>query len=251
MHLSESLHKQVLFASSLTPVYMFCILFHATWLVRLHDGPVWLHTVGPEQAHCRNSWWTNMLYVNNYVTTSEPCFQHGWYLAADFQLFIVGVLVHVILWRFPIVTKPLLSAAVAVAFVIPAVITYAGRFEGVFMATPESQRYLQWYDRQYRNIYIPAYTNAGSFVCGTIGGIVYSTAKRERRPMLNNALLRMLWWTAVPVCVAALLSGYVFYAYDLPKPSLAIAVYAAALKNVWGLYMAAMITAMAFGMGCK
>lgn len=230
---------------------MFLVLFHATWLVRLHDGPVWLHTVGPEHSFCRQNWWTNLLYANNFLVPAEPCFQHGWYLAADFQLFVVGVLVHMALWRFPCLTKPLLGVGALVALIIPACITYAQRFEGVFMATPESQRYLQWYDRQYRSVYIPAYTNAGSFLCGIIGGIVYGTAKRDRSRLVESALLRMLWWTAVPVCVAALLSGYVFYAYDLPKPSLAIAIYAAALKNVWGLYVAAIITALAFGMGCE
>lgn len=78
---------------------MFVLMFNATWLVRLQNGPLWLHAVGAEQQHCRDSWWTNVLYINNVMRIDKPCFQHGWYLAADFQLFIVGVVLHMVFWR--------------------------------------------------------------------------------------------------------------------------------------------------------
>lgn len=143
----------------------------------------------------------------------------------------------------------------ALAYAIPGLITYVRRFEGIFMATPESQRHLQWYDIMYRTVYVPAYTNAGSFLCGLIGGLVYAAGGRRDRDRASNGpllrLLRVLWWTAVPACVALLLTGHLFYAHDWPKPSLWIAAYAAAQRNVWGAYMAAVITAMALGVGCK
>jgi hypothetical protein len=40
---------------------------HSTWLVRLSRGPFWDQIVGEEYRSCRENWWTNLLYINNYV----------------------------------------------------------------------------------------------------------------------------------------------------------------------------------------
>ena len=36
----------------------------------LADGPMW-NMDGIEPNQCRNSWWTNMLYLNNFVKLDE------------------------------------------------------------------------------------------------------------------------------------------------------------------------------------
>lgn len=56
----------------LSPIYFVVIFLHATWLNRASNGPLWLHSVDTERTFCRNNWWANVLYVNNYFTTSEP-----------------------------------------------------------------------------------------------------------------------------------------------------------------------------------
>lgn len=56
----------------LTPVYAFVILLHATWLSKLQDGPLWKMGTETERAFCRRNWWTNLLYVNNYINGDQP-----------------------------------------------------------------------------------------------------------------------------------------------------------------------------------
>lgn len=63
--------------------------------------------------------------------------QHAWYLAADFQLVIVGTIVQLVAWKFSKFTKHIFVAVFGISFFIPAIITYQNRFEGIFMATPE------------------------------------------------------------------------------------------------------------------
>lgn len=65
------------------------------------------------------------------------CMQHAWYLAADFQLVICGTMIQMILWKFTKWTKPIFVSALAISFLIPAIITYKYKFEGTFMASPE------------------------------------------------------------------------------------------------------------------
>lgn len=63
-------------------------------------------------------------------------------------------------------------------------------------------------------------------------------------------MLVTVWYSGVPICVAMLLSGYIFYTYDYAKPAMWIAFYAAMLKNLFGLYITIFITGTAFGIGC-
>ncbi|KAL1399496.1 hypothetical protein pipiens_008163 [Culex pipiens pipiens] len=56
----------------LIPLYTFMILLDATWLNRLQDGPVWKRVAETERTFCRNNWWANLAFVNNYFTVDEP-----------------------------------------------------------------------------------------------------------------------------------------------------------------------------------
>lgn len=55
----------------LTPPYAYLILFHATFLYEFGDGPGWKNVALIERNFCRSNWWTNLLYVNNYVRPEQ------------------------------------------------------------------------------------------------------------------------------------------------------------------------------------
>lgn len=55
----------------LSPVYAFMIFFDATWLIRMNEGPGWKRIAESERYFCRKNWWTNLLYLNNYVNVPE------------------------------------------------------------------------------------------------------------------------------------------------------------------------------------
>lgn len=41
--------------------------FYATLFYKFGTGPHWDNWVGSNKNYCRENWWTNLLYVNNYV----------------------------------------------------------------------------------------------------------------------------------------------------------------------------------------
>jgi hypothetical protein len=43
------------------------IAFYCTMFIKIGTGPLWNEKVGEEVERCRESWWANLLYVNNYV----------------------------------------------------------------------------------------------------------------------------------------------------------------------------------------
>jgi len=82
---------------------MFVIFFYTTWTSALISGPLsYIYDRNRYDQGCSNYWWTNLLYVNNFVpwnnNLGSTCLAWGWYMANDFQLFFVSALV-LVLWK--------------------------------------------------------------------------------------------------------------------------------------------------------
>ncbi|KOB64652.1 Nose resistant to fluoxetine protein 6, partial [Operophtera brumata] len=116
-------------ACLVTPAYLVVILFYMTWFPKIGEGPLWDDRLMLEQERCMASWWTNILYINNYVNTDQLCMFQSWYLSVDTQLFFIAPIFIYSLWRWRRVGPTLLSLALVVSLVIPAVITYKDKLD--------------------------------------------------------------------------------------------------------------------------
>lgn len=92
--------------------------------------------------------------------------------------------------------------------------------------------------------------NFGSFVFGMIGGLVYKKYRDDYKRFSRKTTLVILWYSMIPFAIALLLSAFVFYEKNFVKPAIWIALYAAVIRNLWGLLLTAFITGVAFGLGC-
>lgn len=72
------------------PVLIFMVMLNATWLYRFDKGPFWDKIVFAERQACRTNWWTNLLFINNYVGGDQKCMVHTWYISADLHLTALG-----------------------------------------------------------------------------------------------------------------------------------------------------------------
>lgn len=61
----------------LTPVMAFVILLEVTMVRKLYTGPVWTQLAGYDESYCRSNWWTNLLYINNFVRIEQICMLHS------------------------------------------------------------------------------------------------------------------------------------------------------------------------------
>eukprot|EP00040_Diaphanoeca_grandis_P026045 m.145211 g.145211 ORF g.145211 m.145211 type:complete len:645 (+) comp30428_c0_seq2:1589-3523(+) len=84
----------------LTPLYAFILLFYTYIVPHLSSGPVW-YRMHQDTALCRDTWWANLLYINDFYPTSfhSTCMSWSWYLANDMQFFILGLLILTIYLR--------------------------------------------------------------------------------------------------------------------------------------------------------
>lgn len=75
----------------ITPPYMLVLLFATCLTQYLGNGPEYPTKEG-FNPDCRETWWRNLLYINNFFTGEVRCFGASWYLGVDMQLHIVSPL---------------------------------------------------------------------------------------------------------------------------------------------------------------
>ncbi|XP_055628631.1 nose resistant to fluoxetine protein 6-like [Toxorhynchites rutilus septentrionalis] len=217
----------------LTPAYAYVMLLHSTWLPKFQDGPLWNRGAQTEKYFCRQNWWTNLLYVNNYVNSDKPCLQQAWYLACDFQLFALGMIAVVAVAKYPKLRNALYSTIMALAYIIPALIIYFGGFDGAFINRLQDERFIYWYDRMYHMVYIPFHTNMGCYFGGIILGTIYYKQRKNYHKGNRSWFLQLLWYCTVPVGFLCLMSNMIFYQYNFEKPSIWMAIFYPVMKNMW------------------
>lgn len=139
------------------PVYGLMIAFHTFAFLHLADGPLWKKIAIQESDYCQKNWWSNLLFVNNYVDADHPvrekqqyndlpraillrsrpngfqCIIQSWYLACDMQFFVAGIVLVYVVWKYQRYGVYLMWATILVSSLIPAAVVYAHRFYPTFM----------------------------------------------------------------------------------------------------------------------
>ncbi|KAH9360896.1 hypothetical protein HPB48_003605 [Haemaphysalis longicornis] len=68
----------------------------------LGDGPFWNDIMGTEIRLCEKSWWSNLLFINNFWESKQMCLVATWYLACNFQFFVISVFILIPLYNPPV-----------------------------------------------------------------------------------------------------------------------------------------------------
>ncbi|TMW44801.1 hypothetical protein DOY81_010119, partial [Sarcophaga bullata] len=140
------------------PSVALLVLFNATFLTRLQDGPFWRHVTEPVRTLSRDNGWRNLLMVNN-ISHKNNAAHHTWYIAADWQLFIFYLFVLIIIAKYPKWKKRIYASLAILSFAIPFSITYWFKLRQTFFIRPESYRYTFFKDMDFIQNYLPFYTN--------------------------------------------------------------------------------------------
>ncbi|XP_055597071.1 O-acyltransferase like protein-like isoform X2 [Uranotaenia lowii] len=221
------------------PVYAFVILFQASWYRHLKQGPI----AERYKDHCDVNWWTNLLFVNNYINVGEPCSQFTWYLGADFQLYVFGTTIMMMLWRYPKHKKSLLYVLVILAFIVPVCMIYYHKLDATVMMmtryVTEEIRNLPYYLK----VYVTFESNAGNYIFGMIIGMIY--CKYSETTKLISAVKFSNFNSAFLIAAIAFIAFNgltIFLPLDhLPDRSLVLAIFGSLLKSSWGIMVACLM----------
>ena len=78
----------------LLPMLVFAIFIFINLVPFFSSGPIY-YTIETEIKQCHKYWWTNLLYINNFVDPMNICLGVSWYLSNDFQFFIYSIVIYI------------------------------------------------------------------------------------------------------------------------------------------------------------
>uniref|UniRef100_A0A8D8Z1N9 Nose resistant to fluoxetine protein 6 n=1 Tax=Cacopsylla melanoneura TaxID=428564 RepID=A0A8D8Z1N9_9HEMI len=215
----------------ITPVYMIVVAFYIHVLPYLGEGPLWETLVVRESDRCRENWWTNLLYINNYVNTDNQCMLQAWYLACDFHFFIAGTIVCWIVWKWRKSGYPLMVFLMVLSIVYPPYVVYQGQYWSHFkayisnMADPTSERFFQ-------DIYVKSHLRAFPYIFGMFCGLLYIDLKKSGWMMP----FWYKWGTAGLFCIIGhipFIGSGLFYVPGRPYDAMENAIFFSLQRLIW------------------
>ncbi|XP_073954152.1 nose resistant to fluoxetine protein 6-like isoform X3 [Choristoneura fumiferana] len=217
----------------LTPPYAAMLALICTWSRHIGNGPFWKSIVGLEIKDCRSDWYYHLLYVNNFIDNSQ-CMAHTWYLAADMQLSVLGLLLFCLVSRVR-ARKMAVGAAIVLGLLTPAVHTYVQDLHPILILAPEVIRHLFVEDPTFNNLYKRGHTNLVCYALG-LGLAMYIYCQQEKNIDIEKyKKYRHFYWATLPLGLLLVTSASVFYIDGILIPLAFRMVYSSAVKAIFGL----------------
>ncbi|XP_035220831.1 nose resistant to fluoxetine protein 6-like [Stegodyphus dumicola] len=195
----------------LTPVYMITLAFSATVYYYLGCGPFWPETeIDP---NCKNYWWWNLLYINNFQKSADQCMAWSWYLANDMQFFVISPLFLYSLWRWPKIGYSLLALSLCVTGLANFFITYhykliTGLNSVLSADLTNALQFMAKFSDYFEKLYIKPYTRIGPYLVGMFLGYLLFKSKKSNRGKDNWIFLCCGWIVASAITLASVYGLY-------------------------------------------
>ncbi|EDQ85299.1 uncharacterized protein MONBRDRAFT_38918 [Monosiga brevicollis MX1] len=191
----------------LTPLLAFVVGCYATLYKYMGKGPLWYRFL-EELDNCKDNWWTHLVYINNFVPTDfhKQCLPWAWYLADDFQYFILGML---IIWLY--------SKSRVAAYLVSGLMVVCGI---VSIAVISFRYNIEMNNRQNMSqnyIYDKPYTRATAYGIGLLSAF-YISRQMEQLKAMSNWVGHVITYVCVAlICVVVFLPAN--FNYDKTNPN--------------------------------
>ena len=172
----------------LVPVLAFVIVVFSLFVPYLGTGPFWF-LVTDMTKHCGDYWWTNIAFINNMhpAEYTLQCVPWTWYLANDFQFFVLALCLIVLLRKQRLRMQLFVLAALIVASASgTAYIAWTRQAKYVDLLHPDHMQNL---------IYDKPWCRAPAYLIGMFAAYVY--AKTDLR------IGHIKGWLTCAVCILA------------------------------------------------
>ncbi|XP_053380237.1 nose resistant to fluoxetine protein 6-like [Mercenaria mercenaria] len=222
----------------LTPPYMLLFMLYVPTFKYWSDGPLWLQQ-GLDKNDCKNSWWANLLYINNIVNEKETCMGWSWYLANDMQFFVISPFMLIPLYYSPVLGGLSCLALVTVSVISRALISKHYEFNANLLFSSDMDDIFE--------IYYKPWSRVGPYAVGVFTG--YMLYRTECRIKMSKFLNFVGWTMATGVAIAVL---YGLYTPDGSTDRLSVdvsALYNATSRIAWAICIAWVIFSCASGYG--
>ncbi|XP_062529846.1 regulator of hypoxia-inducible factor 1-like isoform X1 [Bombyx mori] len=230
----------------LTPPYALILAVTSTWFRHVNTGIFGHELVMSEIRDCRKYWWQHLLYIHNYTKDSN-CLLQSWYIAADVQLFIFGLIIYLVS-RNPRSRKIILPTVFFIGIAIIAAHTYLEDLDGTVMVTPEVIRNQIRRVPTFLKVYRRSHTNIPCYILGMGAGYLFYYWQKINLNLHKFKKYKLLCCMLGPLPVVLgsgiMVTASYFY-MDAPRSSVMLrTIYAATAKPTYGLLFTVLICAM-------
>ncbi|XP_055842814.1 nose resistant to fluoxetine protein 6-like [Episyrphus balteatus] len=220
----------------LTPVVAATILFVMSINEFIYTGPFRDIVLSKNQCN-KNTWWPNLLYIQNYYHPDGLCNNETWYLAADFQLYVLSPLLLIPLWKWGTTFSPVLLILSLISVGQVMTVYISKQFTGLLNVSDENKWELT---------YIPTHARCPPWLVGLAVG--YFMHKNRTKIFHIPKILQLILW----VISLTLLFGSVFGPYftENGRSSVLVTAFYGGWKHfAWGIALAWITFACHFGFG--
>ncbi|CAB3245523.1 unnamed protein product [Arctia plantaginis] len=199
------------------PLYLFILGLTTTWYAHASDGPLWGPIIGTEANTCRKKWWSQALFVSNFVDVDEKCLIHTWFLAVDMQLYVISAILTLTLARRPRIAVKVLSAILLGSIVINFVaICHWELLPMVKIMIPELMRTQFVGNRSFVWLYSAPWDSLPSALVGLIIAFIHFNQQTDGVRPVESKLIRVLYRISVPAMFVWVAGGYFMKAVTEP-----------------------------------
>ncbi|XP_058818723.1 uncharacterized protein LOC131681749 [Topomyia yanbarensis] len=157
---------------------------------------------------------------------------HTWYMAADIQLFIVGLTILMVLWKCSSLLRPMIYFLLVVGFILPMVNVYYNSMDAVTIINIKELAFIVWYDEWFTRNYQATETHFLCYFGGVLVGIIYHKMQKDDQLLAKSKLYTVLQYTTVPMLVLVCLPAPLLQLSNFSKPSVWMSIYAGVVRLV-------------------
>lgn len=192
------------------PVYLFVVAFMKYVYKYIGSGPFWDYGTSSIsfQKNCENEpWSTSLMLMANFKNTIEHCVPSAWYIANDFQFFLLLPILLIILERKPRLAQRLITLGIIASFVCGVLSIYlndkVSDLRPILNFKPHGFKiYTSYFD----NNYTQPQNRISSYLIGVMIGhqlFRFLTHQRESDPN-HESISLSYWWIQRGSLVAGL-----------------------------------------------
>ncbi|XP_063957538.1 nose resistant to fluoxetine protein 6-like [Lytechinus pictus] len=235
----------------ITPAMAVMILLYTFVYPYLGEGPFW-HLRVQDTLACYDWWWTNFLYINNFVpsNTSSGCLSWSWYLATDMQLFLLSIILIVLIWWFPVIGIFVLCLLTVTSIIIRAVLFSVREYQ----ATQFANALVGHHGDMSMFIFsVKPYANATPYLIGIAMGYILHILKNKRVPRLHVIIVVLGWLTSFAIGMSLVYGLYSIFDHPgmelVPLDKTLNVLYGSIGKLAWTLAMSWVVFSCHHGYG--
>ncbi|XP_055913312.1 nose resistant to fluoxetine protein 6-like [Eupeodes corollae] len=221
----------------LTPLVAVIMLILYSVKDILGEGPFKEGVNGGDICNGHN-WWPNLLYIQNYYIPNPKCLARSWYLAVDFQLYVISPFLMIPMWKWGKKFAPVILGLVlmSIAYIMTVYITHS--FTDLKGGNPG----------EWNLTYIPMHTRCSPWLVGF--GLGYFMHVNRQREFRLHKMLQLLGWVVCFLIMISTVFGPYFSLNAHGKGTvIETALYDAWKRPVWALALAWITFACHYGFG--